>query len=262
MKSSIITLTTDFGTRDGFVGAMKGRILSLFPSATIVDITHDIQPFSVIEAAFTLLNFFSYYPENTIHVVVVDPGVGSNRRELIVKIAGRYIICPDNGLLSLLVQDFDLEQTYVIRRNWQEWVIAPTFHGRDIFAPAAAMLARGESIDSIADLSDQQPVLYSWPVKLVGKNQIILTILHIDRFGNIITNLTRKQWDQLNHGKQPKLKLKKGFIYGIHRTFSEVQNGQLLMFWDSSGYLAIGRNQGNAAALTGLHLLDEVVLEY
>lgn len=187
-KNRIITLLTDFGYQDAFVGQMKGVILSINPQATIVDITHEIEPQAVLDAAFVLWQSFKYFPKGSIHVAVVDPGVGSQRKALMVKSQGHYFIAPDNGLLSYIIREpfvcISIENPkYFLQKE------SPTFQGRDVFAPAAAWLSKGVSINEFGStLKDFQKVqeihdVQEFNDKIVGK------IVYIDRFGNAITNI-------------------------------------------------------------------------
>jgi len=186
-KSRIITLLTDFGLKDPFVGQMKGVILSINRTAKIVDITHEIEPQAVSDAAFVLSQSFKYFPEESIHVAVVDPGVGSQRKALIVKSQGHYFVAPDNGILSYVIKEpfiaVSIEnEKYLLKKQ------STTFHGRDIFAPVAAWLSKGVQIDEfgspVRDVQRLDAVeIQEFEDKIVGK------IVYIDRFGNAITNI-------------------------------------------------------------------------
>ncbi|GAB4180861.1 MAG: hypothetical protein Kow00108_17460 [Calditrichia bacterium] len=253
---------TDFGTEDGYVGAMKGRIFSIAPQATIVDITHQIPRYNIRFASFTLLNIFPYFPEGSIHVVVIDPGVGSRRRALLMEVGGKIIICPDNGVASLIFDRYKELKIYSIGTDWISWDISTTFHGRDIFAPAAAVLAAGKEPDEIASPLNEPPVNFMLPISLLGQKRLQLRVLHIDHFGNIITNLHKSQFEELGIHEGVKLKVTHGFIYGIKKTYSDVGRGQYLLLWDSSGYLEIAQNQGNAALSMNIKENDELILEY
>ena len=157
---SLITLITDFGTRDYYVGAMKGVILQIDPQATIVDITHDIEPHNVVHGAFVLRQSLPWFPQRTVHVVVVDPGVGSDRRILAGKYDGQVVLAPDNGLISLVHRELPLEEIYAVQ-NTQYFrnPVSRTFHGRDILAPVAAYVATGLSLDKLGPAADRVEVL-------------------------------------------------------------------------------------------------------
>lgn len=198
MKSSelsnnkIITLLTDFGYADPFVGQMKGVILSINPKATIIDITHDIKGQDIEEASFILWNSYRYFPKGTIHIAVVDPGVGSKRKAIIAEIDNHYFLFPDNGLISYVIKDkrfraFKVEnKQYMLRQN------SPTFQGRDLFATAAAWLSKGEAIENFGKAVKK---LTTFPIEEPGiikeKNtlKIVGKVIHIDKFGNAITNI-------------------------------------------------------------------------
>src|SRR5689334_23263200 len=189
MLYPLITLTTDFGTADHFVGTMKGVMLGIAPRARLVDITHDIGPFEVSEGAFTIAQAYSYFPKGTIHVVVVDPGVGSTRRPLLAQMGGQYFIAPDNGVLSMI---FAREKSKVRHITTERYFLRPvsrTFHGRDIFAPVAAHLASGVPPARFGKLIDDCLRLTFERPNQTGKNAWSGSVLKVDRFGNLITNL-------------------------------------------------------------------------
>src|SRR5436190_10675493 len=192
-QASIITLLTDFGTQDYFVGAMKGVILSRNPHAQIVDITHDIPPQDIQAGAFNLLSTYRDFPPGTIHVAVVDPGVGSDRRAIIVDCADRLFVGPDNGLFGWICERegqwraFGVDNDRFFRRP-----ISNTFHGRDIFAPVAAALSLGHEPDEFGSESDDIVHLESLKPNIIDKQTIEARIIHIDRFGNCVTNLTNE----------------------------------------------------------------------
>ena len=188
LPTAPITLLTDFGTRDQYVAEMKGVILQIAPRVAVVDITHEIDPQDVIRAAFVLRQVWNWFPPGTVHLAVVDPGVGSRRRIIAGRYAGQYVICPDNGLISLLERMIPGGRTYeLLRESPGLPVPSSTFHGRDIFAPAAALCSAG-----FADRLRGRPVQ---PIRLPlaaakpGKNSLTGEILHIDRFGNCISSL-------------------------------------------------------------------------
>ncbi|WP_353684166.1 SAM-dependent chlorinase/fluorinase [Thermodesulfovibrio sp. 3907-1M] len=186
-SSKIITILTDFGLKDPFVGQMKGVILSINPHVRIVDITHEIEPQSVEDAAFVLYESFQYFPEGSIHIAVVDPEVGSQRKALIVKSQGHYFVAPDNGILSYILK----EPFYAVSIENEKYFLrkSPTFQGRDVFAPAAAWLSKGIEINEFGGPAKDIKVfktlydIQGFDDKIVGK------IVYIDRFGNAITNI-------------------------------------------------------------------------
>lgn len=197
--ATIITLTSDFGTADGFVGAMKGVILSLAPHVTLVDITHDIPPHDIRAGTFALETACPHFPPNTIHVVVVDPGVGSDRAAILVETVHGRFLAPDNGVLTGVVSDPDAAGIYTLDRPkfWRPAVSA-TFHGRDVFAPVAAHLANGVRPERLGTPTARMERL-PWPQPERCGDEIRGEVIHVDRFGNLITNLRLE-----NLGKETK----------------------------------------------------------
>jgi len=251
MPKRIITLTTDFGMSDHFAGAMKGVILSICPAAEIVDITHEVQPFEIADGAFTIAQAYAYFPKKTIHVVVVDPGVGSTRRPLLAEIGGHYFIAPDNGVLSMALSGAG--KTSVRHITTERYFLHPlsrTFHGRDVFSPVAAHLASGipparfgKRIDDFLKLDFANPTA-------AGKNIWTGAILKVDRFGNLATNF---HIDQFPGVKTRAFELRIGVraISRLALTFTECEPGEIFVVVGSSGYLEIASNQGSAAQALG-----------
>ncbi|HLK17889.1 MAG TPA: SAM-dependent chlorinase/fluorinase [Bryobacteraceae bacterium] len=247
---ALITLTTDFGTTDHFAGTMKGVILGIAPTARIVDISHEVQPFEVTDGAFTIAEAYRYFPKKTIHVVVVDPGVGSTRRPLLAEMSGQYFIAPDNGVLSLV---FARERAKVRHITGERYFLHPvsrTFHGRDVFAPVAARLAAGVPAAKFGKLIDDHLRLAFQAPTRTGKHSWTGNVLKVDRFGNLITNLNLEQFPQvrthafgLNVGMQT--------VSRLALTFTECAQGELFVLVGSSGYLEVATNQGSAAKALG-----------
>lgn len=259
MSRPVITLTTDFGQSDGYVGTMKGVILGICPEAALVDISHDIRPQAIQEAAYVLHTAVPYFPPGTVHLVVVDPGVGGRRRPIVVQTARAVYVAPDNGVLSLaLAQDPPCLAIHLTERRYGRPQIGATFHGRDIFAPAAAHLACG-----IAPRDMGEPVPLSDLVTLPSLRPILQPdgswrgeVLHVDRFGNLITNI---RWPV--SAVQICLTVGGERIVGLSYTFSDVEMGALLAYVGSSGYLEIAVRQGSAAARLGVGVGDPVQVE-
>lgn len=254
----IITLLTDFGQQDGFVGTMKGVILGICPNASIVDISHDISPQDVDEAAFVLRNAYTYFPEQTIHVVVVDPGVGSDRRAVIVEVPGHTFVGPDNGVFSPVYHhESDPVVTEITNRAYMLPEISRTFHGRDIFAPAAAHLAAGVKSEAFGDrISDFIPGNATVPV--LHENRIGGQIQHIDHFGNIITNIPESMFTDVTDGKT--FVIRTG-AYGFDRvctSYADAAAGEPLAILSSAGFLEVAVNGGNAAERLGVKRGDRV----
>ncbi len=250
MPRPIITFTTDFGTSDHFAGTMKGVVLGIAPNAEIVDISHEVQPFEVTDGAFTIAQAYRYFPKRTIHAIVVDPGVGSTRRPILAEMAGQFFVAPDNGVLSMI---FAREQSTVRHITNERYFLKPlsrTFHGRDVFSPVAAHLAAGVMPSKFGKrIEDHLRLAFLQPTR-TGKRSWTGSILKVDRFGNLITNLlmddfpeTRTRAFGLNVGLQ--------IVSRLALTFTECPPGELFVLVGSSGYLEVATNQGSAAKILG-----------
>jgi S-adenosylmethionine hydrolase len=250
MSRPVITLTTDFGQVDGYVAAMKGVILSICPQAELVDVTHQVRPQGVQQAAYLLSFAARHFSPGTVHLVVVDPGVGTERRAVAVHCGRALYVAPDNGVLSLaLAQDPAREAVHLLEPRFRLPEVSATFHGRDIFAPAAAHLACG------ADLREMGPPipvsdLCSLPVsgpEAVESGTWKAVVLHVDRFGNLITNFVAGDPAApviITAGEER--------ITGLSQTFADVEPGQLVAYVGSGGYIEIAVREGSAAERLGL----------
>lgn len=250
MPKRLITLTTDFGTSDHFAGTMKGVILSILPAAEIVDITHDVQAFEILDGAFTIAQAYRYFPKRTIHVVVVDPGVGSTRRPILAGMAGQFFIAPDNGVLSIIFARENPKVRHITSDRYFLHPVSRTFHGRDVFAPVAAHLASGVPPARFGKLIDDHIQLSFHRPTQTGKNAWAGSVLKVDRFGNLITNLHLDDFPNLQirpfrllAGRQP--------ITRLALTFTESSPGELFVIVGSSGYLEVATNQASAAKILG-----------
>lgn len=248
MKSrrAVITLTTDFGAFDYFVGAVKGAILSVNPLAVIADITHEIPPQDIEAAAFTLLASYQTFPAETIHVAVVDPGVGSARRPIVVKAGGQFFVGPDNGIFTYV---YDREESHEVFHITAEKYFRPspssTFHGRDIFAPVAAALSNGVKPGELGSLiTDEVRLKGSLKPEVLKNGDIKGGIIHIDRFGNCITNITRDDVDRMKH---PTLRIKRKTISTFRDFYGSASPNTLFAIWGSAGFLEISMNGASAA---------------
>jgi len=260
-NAPIVTLTSDFGLNDHFVGTMKGVILNIAPEAKIVDICHSVQPFDILDGALTIVQAYSYFPPGTTHVVVVDPGVGSARRPLLVSTEKHYLVAPDNGVLSLIM---DREERVRVRHiTGQHYFLQPisnTFHGRDVFAPVAGYLAKGVDSAKLGDeISDY--VRFSAPKpKAVGEKTLRGVILKVDRFGNLITNFTLPDVPALFQSPPAPFKISIGNrdITDLHNTYSDALPNELFGILGSMGYLEIAASRASAAQLLGVGKGTEV----
>jgi len=242
---TIITLCTDFGTRDGYVGAMKGVLLSIAPQATLIDIAHDIPRQSVADGAFTLATACGYFPENTIHLVVIDPGVGSARRLVAVRTSRYFFVAPDNGVLTYALQEQDpLEIVHLTRREYWRSVVSHTFHGRDIFGPVAAHLANGVPLRELGERGqDLVRLPLSAPVQ-TKDGMIRGHVIHVDQFGNLVTDIPAQM---LAHRQASRITVGQARIQGIATTYAAVEPGDLLALIGSHGHLEIAVREGSAA---------------
>lgn len=261
-QPSVITLTTDFGYKDPFVGMMKGVILKINPMAKIVDITHDITPHNIREAALTVGMSYSFFPPKTVHIVVVDPGVGSNRRPILVITDHHYFIGPDNGVFSMIYSS--KTETLGVIHITSEHYFTPergsTFHGRDIFAPTAAWLTKGIETTKFGEMITDYITLPFPSVSMPTKTTIEGEVIYIDRFGNAITNIKAVDLDTL-YSLNPESKLKivtKGKQTELKNYYSEVTDKGLYSLINSTGYLELFIYRENASALFDIKIGDTV----
>jgi len=250
----IITLTTDFGSNDHFVGAMKGVILDIVPDAQIVDICHSVQAFDVLDGALTISQAYSYFPTRTVHVVVVDPGVGTARRPIVASCDKYHFVAPDNGVLSLVyAREPRMHVRHITSEHYFLQPVSNTFHARDIFSPVAAYLAKevdslkfGDEVEDYVKFTAPKP-------KAVDGNRLRGVVLKVDRFGNLITNITAQDAPMLfaSGAKGFKIVVGSREITEIHRAYAEGAPGEVIGILGSMGFLEIAANRGAAAQLTG-----------
>ncbi|MDH7571070.1 MAG: SAM-dependent chlorinase/fluorinase [Armatimonadota bacterium] len=243
---AVITLLTDFGTRDAYVAAMKGVILQLAPDATLVDITHQVAPQDVAEGAFALAACWRYFPDGTVHLAVVDPGVGSARRGIAIAAEGHYFVGPDNGLFSMALAHCGTRRIVALENaRLFRHPVSHTFHGRDIFAPVAALLSRGMALTEAGPEVADMVLLPQAAPRRVGPGEWEGEVLAVDRFGNLITNV---RGEGLAHEK---VRVMVGGleIRGVSRCYADVDEGALLALVGSSGFLEVAVNRGSAARL-------------
>ncbi len=256
---SVITLTTDFGLSDPFVGIMKGVILTINPLAQVVDITHGVERHNIEEALNVLSCSFHYFPDGTIHVVVVDPGVGTGRRPLLVQGEGSFFLAPDNGVLSFLFnRDPGCRVHSIESDRYLRKPVSRTFHGRDVFAPVAAWLSRGIDPDSLGPVITDYTRL-NIPQLMISGNGIRGEIIHVDRFGNMITNILRSHIDSLEGEKSGITAEVKGIrIGGLYSSYEENRADRPGLIINSFDALEIFCYRGNAREVTGLNRGDRV----
>jgi S-adenosyl-L-methionine hydrolase (adenosine-forming) len=247
----IITLSTDFGLEDPYVGVLKGVILGINPLVRLVDLTHALSNQHLLEAAFILNSAFPYFPPGTIHLAVVDPGVGGDRRLMAIQDKDGFWIGPDNGLFSLVLKNHpEAKLFHLINQDYFLETVSRTFHGRDILAPAAAHLSLGISPDKIGEpLSD--PVVLNIPQPEIINNRIVGLVLWSDHFGNLITNISQEILLPFNPGPGLKIFIGTHVISGIHQNYAQRPKNRLLALIGSGGYLEIACNLGRAADLIG-----------
>lgn len=270
----VVALLTDFGLQDGYVGIMKGAILKINPSVQIVDLCHSAEPYDIFGAAYILSSAYRYFPSGTVHVAVVDPGVGSSRRIICLKTKDYIFLAPDNGILSLIAAHDNPEViTEVTNNEYFLPEISNTFHGRDIFAPVAAHLANGISaLEFGKKISRIREI--EIPVPVLSSNSVLTAeVIYIDRFGNIVTNIDSSVLEKIKFTANGKYADKINTIRGrfsivianrkierISKSYSEVKNGELAALFGSSGYLEIAANKDSAKELLNVRKGDKIVV--
>jgi S-adenosylmethionine hydrolase len=272
--SSIITLTTDFGYDDAYVAAVKGAILSINPEANIIDISHSVKPQNILQAAFILSVAYRYFPKQTVHMAIVDPGVGSERQGIILKTPSALFVAPDNGILSYIIDDLLsvenrslTEQTHDFKeivfkkgleaaaitdpRFWRH-PVSPTFHGRDIFAPVAASLSLGISLYEFGEKISSLHVLPIPKPSFDSEGNLVGRVLHVDRFGNLITNIKSNDLP----GKDVMIEVAGYCIQGISNYYAQKEG--VMATVGSSGYLEVSLRDGSACDFLGTTVGDEI----
>jgi S-adenosyl-L-methionine hydrolase (adenosine-forming) len=258
----LITLLTDFGSQDYFVGAMKGIILSRSPNAQIVDITHEIPPQDIHAAAFALLVCYKDFPAGTIHVAVVDPGVGSDRRAILIECGEQRFVGPDNGVFSWICErEGSWRAIHLTNRKFFREPVSATFHGRDIFAPVAAALSNGVPAEELGKEGSNIVRLESLAPKAVDA-RIEARVIHIDHFGNCVTNLTTEHLDEASFAAGASLVLNNREITSFRRFFAEAANDrdELFCIFGSAGFLEIAARNSSAARILNARREDVVNL--
>ncbi len=262
---AIITLITDFGLKDGNVGVMKGVIWGISPDVKIADLSHTIAPQNIPEAALILYRSGPYFPPGTVHVVVVDPGVGTDRRPIAASIGSQFYVGPDNGILTMWMEHAekeDLPTQFVHLDQAEFWLpdVSHVFHGRDIFAPAAAHLASGIALDALGT-SIHDPLRLELPQPARTASGLVGEVIHIDHFGNISTNIRREHLEGASGLDRLTLRLAGVEIHGMVQTFGTRQPGELVALFGSTGSLIVSVVNGSAAQRLRAKPGDRVDLE-
>ncbi|MEX1012012.1 MAG: SAM-dependent chlorinase/fluorinase [Balneolaceae bacterium] len=244
----IITLTTDFGLKDHYVGVLKAVILGILPDAKLIDISHEIPPQDVMAGAWVVRNSASWFPNGTVHLVVVDPGVGTDRKPVALEIDGHYFVGPDNGIFSLIADDRNYKACTLNRKEFWRENLSKTFHGRDIFAPVAAHLANGTVLEELGDPLEEL-VTYRWAKPIADRDGIQGWIVHIDSYGNLITNIPESMVREVASGRRVKIYIGNTILHEMSSTFADVEEGEPAAYVGSAGMVEVAVNKGNAGEL-------------
>lgn len=261
MADPIITLTTDFGTSDHLVGSMKGVILNINPAARIVDLNHNVAPFDILDGALAIGNTYRFFPPRTVHVVVVDPGVGTERRPILVTGDKQYYIAPDNGVLSMIYERESCTVRHITAEHYFLNPISPTFHGRDIFAPTAAWLTKAFQTDAFGETITDY-VRFTMPKAKAAEQSAKGVVLRVDAFGNLMTNFTAEDIPAgaISSGSI-KLAVNGKPVTTFVQTFALGNPGEPVAMIGSAGYLEIAVSRGSAARTLGANRGTEVTLD-
>lgn len=248
----VIALLSDFGSRDHYVGTMKGVMLGICPDATLIDITHDIAPHDVLDAALELAAAYRFFPAGTIFLAVVDPGVGSGRRGIAAEVADYRFVCPDNGLLSAITRDVQPRKVVELtERRYARPTVSRTFEGRDRFAPAAAWLAKGIQLQALGRGLTTLHKL-DIPQPAVTDDEMRGAVLRIDRFGNLVTNIDRKSFEKFSREGGVHIDAGGATVGRLVATYADIGNEEVCALFGSTDHLELAANRGSAADALGL----------
>ena len=264
MARPIVTLTTDFGEQDYYVGAMKGVILDVCPDTEVIDLCHNVLPYDILDAAFTIAQSYRWFPLRTVHLVVVDPGVGSQRRPIIVSGDRHFFIGPDNGVFSFIYPEQEkLTVWHITGDHYFHQPVSNTFHARDVFAAVAGWLAKGVEARQFGDEIEDYVKLSIPKAQAVNDKSWKGMVLKVDRFGNVITNIAAADCPALFAEPTPPFKLTAGGkdITKLVPNYAEGGQGEIFALLGSSGYLEIATNRGGAGKLLSLNRGAEVTLQ-
>lgn len=258
MKTPLITLLTDFGTRDHYVASMKGVILRINPKCKIVDISHQIHPQDITEGAFVLASAFSYFPEGTIHLAVVDPEVGGARHPVLLVTDHFYFIGPDNGLFSLVLRKERMKEAYILtEKRYFLPEVSSTFHGRDLFAPVAGHLTLGVSPKAFGKRVDSLKTL-TFTGPRIGGEDLVGEVIHIDSFGNLITNIDRKTFLKFIQQRSFLIRAGRRTIQSLTRGYWEGKKDEPIALFGSSGLLEVAVREGSAEKMLKMKKGDPI----
>jgi S-adenosylmethionine hydrolase len=261
LADPIITLTTDFGTSDHLVGSMKGVILNINPAARIVDINHSVVPYDLLDGALSIANAYRFFPSRTIHVVIVDPGVGTERRPILVSGEKQFFVAPDNGVLSMIYEREACTVRHITAEHYFLNPISPTFHGRDIFAPTAAWLSKAFQTEAFGEVITDF-VRFTMPKAKSSGQAVKGVVLRVDAFGNLMTNLTAEDIPiGALGGGAIKLAVNGKQVVKFVQTFASGNPGEPIAVLGSAGYVEIAVNRGSAARTLGVNRGAEVTLD-
>jgi len=261
MRKPIITLLTDFGTKDHYVASMKGVVLSINPQCTLIDITHHVEPHDIEAGAFILSNAYSSFPKGTIHLCVVDPGVGGPRRPILVVTQNYFFVGPDNGLFTIALWKEKVKQ--VVALTNQKYIfsqVSTTFHGRDLFAPVAGHLSLGVKPNAFGkEVHSWTKLIFNKP-RIEGK-KLIGEVLHVDAFGNLISNIDEKQLLHFVKDQPFIIKTDKRIIKGLKRGYWEGKKGEAMALFGSGGFLELSVREGRAQKILKVKKGDRILVQ-
>ncbi len=273
----IITLTTDFGIKDHFVSAVKGAIYTELPEAKVVDISHEISPFHITEAAYIIQNAYKSFPKGSIHIIGIDSELNPENKHIAVQLDGHYFICANNGLICLITSEFNPEK--IVEINIHDAIVS-NFPVLDVFVTVACHIARGGTLDVIGKtISEIKTIKGITPIVNVGNKQIVGSIIYIDNYGNLVTNITRKLFEEVGKGRNFKITARTAVFENVYERYSDAINfeieksrreedGKKLAIFNSSGYLELAiyksnpKTVGGASSLFGLHYRDTVSISF
>jgi S-adenosylmethionine hydrolase len=260
MRKPIISLLTDFGEKDHYVASMKGVILNINPQCILVDITHEVRPHDIQEGAFILANTYSYFPKGTIHLSVVDPGVGGMREPILLVTQNYFFVGPDNGLFTFIAEKEKVKQVVVLtKKKYFLPKVSMTFHGRDIFAPVAAYLSLGIKPNTFGyKTSALKKLRYQKPIIKEGK--LLGEIFHIDTFGNLVSNIDEGKLFQFIKGRPFVIRIGRTIVHGLKKGYWEGKKGEKIALIGSGGFLEISVNKRNAQKVLKVEKGDPIVI--